>query len=110
MQGALMAGHLPSGIVGLSIQALAIAAVSGMAAWRIWLTYRMIVIRERERTARMTRAIEGARPAQRAEIIRACGALESAVSPSTQELTQGASENQGLNPQAQCQNRARGSG
>src|ERR1035438_7128807 len=102
MQGALMTGHLASGLVDPLVQSLGIVAVSSMAAWRMWLAYRMLVIRERERTTRMTHAIGGASPAQRSEIIRACGALESAASPSTRELTQGASEpgaKSALNPQ-----------
>jgi hypothetical protein len=89
-----MTGHLPSGTVGSLIQALAIVAVSGMAAWRSWLAYRITVIRERERTTRMTQAISGARPAQRSEIIRACGALETLHRPAFEYRAQGKSVNQ----------------
>jgi hypothetical protein len=58
------------------IQALAVLAIAGTAAWRIWMAYRTTVIQEKERTSRMSAAINGASPAHRPDIIRACSLLE----------------------------------
>jgi hypothetical protein len=91
MRGLSLTGHLPSVLVGGLIQTLVVVAISSMAAWRIWLAYRAVVVREQERSARMTRAIDGAKPSERSEIIRACGDLESAESASTRRLARGSS-------------------
>jgi hypothetical protein len=61
------------------VQAIAVIAVAITASWRAWIAYRRTVIGERERTSRMARAIEGADPNERPEIIRACSLLEGAA-------------------------------
>jgi hypothetical protein len=60
------------------LQVIAVIAVTASASWRAWIAYRRIVIREKERTSRLTRAIDGADPCERPEIIRACSLLERA--------------------------------
>jgi hypothetical protein len=61
------------------VQVMAVIAVAITASWRAWIAYRAAVVGERERTSRMARAIEGADPNQRPEIIRACSLLEGAA-------------------------------
>jgi len=78
-------GYLFSGAVTPSIQALAVLAVAGTAAWRIWVAYRKTVTQEKERTSRLTHALDGASPPQRPEIIRACSLLESAARASSDD-------------------------
>ena len=67
------------GVLSPLVQAITVIAVAITASWRAWIAYRRTVIGERERTSRMARAIEGADPDQRPEIIRACSLLEGAA-------------------------------
>lgn len=71
-----MAAHLLVGAASPTIQALVVLAVSGTVVLRSWVAYRKTVAQEEWRTRRLAKAIEGANPHQRSEIIRACGLLE----------------------------------
>jgi hypothetical protein len=70
------------------VQAIAVLAVAVSASWRTWVAYRRTVIKEKERTSRLTLAIAGAGPRERPEIIRACSLLESAAREKLEAMDQ----------------------
>ena len=53
--------------------------ISGGAVLRAWISYRRVEIREKSRTERFSSAIDGSRPDERPEIIRACSELENST-------------------------------
>lgn len=71
-----MATHLLVGAASPTIEVLVVLAVSGTVVLRSWVAYRKAVAQEEWRTRRLAKAIEGANPRQRSEIIRACSLLE----------------------------------
>lgn len=71
-----MAAHLLVGAASPTIEALVVLAVSGTVVLRSWVAYRKTIAQEKWRTRRLVKAIEGANPHQRSEIIIACGLLE----------------------------------
>lgn len=74
-----MIAHVLNSTLNPMVEALAVVAVTAAAAWRTWVNYRRAVVHETARTSRLTRAIDGASPRERAEIIRACSLLEGAT-------------------------------
>ncbi len=71
-----MSAHLLVGAASPTIAVLVVLAVSGTVVLRSWIAYRKTIAQEEWRTRRLAKAIEGANPHQRSEIIRACGLLE----------------------------------
>ncbi|GLZ79283.1 hypothetical protein Afil01_40900 [Actinorhabdospora filicis] len=53
-----------------------VAAAPVTAAVAAYFRYRLTRVREQNKTARLTTALDGTDPAQRAAIIEACGSLE----------------------------------
>jgi hypothetical protein len=68
--------HLALDGVDPSIQIILVLALPGSIGLKVWLVYRLTVVKERGRTERLNAAIDGVSPDHRSEIIRACGALE----------------------------------
>ena len=55
---------------------LTVLAMASVSVLRSWISYQKTRVEEASRTDRLSKAIEGASPHQRSEIIRACGQLE----------------------------------
>jgi hypothetical protein len=60
---------------------LAVITAAVLGGIRLWVWLRSFVILERARTRRMSIALRGASGPERADIIRACAALEAAARP-----------------------------
>jgi hypothetical protein len=71
-----MPAHLSWEHMSSAIQALFIICLATTAVLRAWIAYRQVIIREKARTRRFNRALEGVHPKQRTSIIVACGKLE----------------------------------
>jgi hypothetical protein len=79
--------HLFWGVDSLPTQALLVFGVCVTSAWRIWMSYRKMLVQEKERTSRLLQSIAGAEPLERPEIIRAFSLLDGrpALRPADQE-------------------------
>lgn len=61
------------------VQIVTLAATLGAACFATWIGWRKALLTERARNLRLSTALNNARSRERAEIVRACAALEAAV-------------------------------